>query len=466
MANVSFTISPAPGITNDLIAVIYKTTAPAAEVDRIVKPDPHPDPYNFEFTDLVPGTYIVKIHESPDGSTLGNLRHDFWVDAVINKLNAYDVKTFTVGAGRGTPYYDPADGTNAYDNPDLLGLTYTVFKPGYGPLDWDTNIAADPAGGFDFTDGQIFSDGEIYTILISNLVQSSVTESGGAGYPDDIVEITVNAAFTSIHYNKLLEINSAATTPLVLTIADITTIPDGTIFGINTHNGVQRYCTLQLPTGKYCLIKGVQRNAVYIGKGEEVTFIKKGNYLRIINWDGDYRRVGERVYSDGKAPINSLPIIGGWKLKTDYPRIYNWYVNELPVGELGTGTDDVTPDATNRVKWIIGATKFWVPDHGGYFYRPIDADQNIDPNGNRLANIIQQGDNQAHNHVFSPWNKAAARASEIDGTNTPGSVDSSNATTEYRVANMTSGMWTDATIVSQGTEARPVNLSVNAYVII
>jgi hypothetical protein len=463
MANVSFTISPAPGVTNDLIAVIYKTTAPAAEVDRIVKPDPHPDPYNFQFSDLVPGEYFVKIHESPDGSTLGNLRHDFWVDAVINKLTAYEVKTFQVGQGRGAPYYDPANGTDDYINPDLNGLDYTVFKPGYGPLDWDANINPYTGGGFSFIDGQIFSQDEIYTILVNNLVQSAVPQTG-VGFPEDILEITGDTTFTSTHHNKELEINGSATI-VTITIPDLNTIPDLTQWAINTHNGTQRYVTLQLPVGKYCLVDGVQRNAVYIAKGENAKFIKKGNYLRV-KWEGDHRRVGERVYGDGKAPINSLPLTGGWKSKADYPRIFYWHINELPVGELGVGTDDVTPDATNRVKWIIGATKFWVSDHGGYFYRPIDTDQNIDPNGNRLANIIQAGDNKSHNHVNANWDKAGSKALDTGSDGTPGSVDSANAATEYRVAGMTSGMWTDATIFAQGSEARPINLAANVYVII
>ncbi len=291
MANISFTISSAPGITNDLIAVIYKTTAPAAEVDRIVKDAPHPDPYNFEFTDIASGTYIVKIHESPDGSTLGILRHDFWVDATIQKVLAYDIIDFIVDLGRGAPHYDPVDSATQYENPNLNGKTYVVFKPGFGALVWGTHIQTITGGGFEFINGQMFANGEEYTVLVSNLTYNNIQESA-AGYPADVVLLTGNTSFGNSHYNKLLEVNGVGSV-VTITIASIDTIPDGTKFGINTHNGTQRYVTLQLPVSKFCLINFVQYNAIYIGRGEEVTFIKKGAYLRIVHWDGDYRRVGK-----------------------------------------------------------------------------------------------------------------------------------------------------------------------------
>lgn len=385
MATIKFTISPAPGVSNDLIAVIYKTTAPAAEVARILKPAPHPDPYNFEFNDLVVGTYVVKVHESPDGTTLGNLRHDFWIDATINKLTAYDVIEFQVDLGRDDPNYDPADGDTQYVNPNLDGLTYTVFKAGYGPLSWNANIQTITGGGFEFTDGQVFSHDEIYTILISNLVESA-SNAGVApaqSYPEDIVTISGDRYIDNTFYNKLIEVTGSSNYTIYIDNWDA--IPDGTKFGINTHllqdtdpDAAFRFVTLDLPFGKYCMIFGETYNNVYVGRGEEVTFIKKGGYLRLVNWDGDYRRVGEFVYGSSKPPANSLPLTGGWYLKSDVRRLFEWHVDKLDPAELGTGTDDVSPDSSNRTKWIVGATKVWVPDRGGLFNRMTDPDGNND----------------------------------------------------------------------------------------
>lgn len=462
MANVAFTISPAPGITNDLIAVIYKTTAPAAEIDRIVKNPPHASPYDFNFTNLAAGVYIVKIHESPDGVTLGTLRHDFWVDASLQKLQAYTVLTFQVGLGRGAPYYDPADQDADYINPDINGFTYTVFKPGYGPLDWAANIAPYTGGGFSFTDGQKFAQDEIYTLLVSNLVVQPIQQSG-VGYPDDVISLTADTAFSSSHYNKLLEVDSSVAL-LTISIADLTTIPDGTLFGINTqkHNDTLRYAILQLPAGKFCYINGVQRNALYLGRAEEAWFIKKGNFLRIVNWDGDYRRIGEKVFPDGNAPANGIALIGQWLAQADYPRLFNWYVNNLPVGELGSGTDDVTPSGDNIRKWIIGTSKFWVPDHRNMHYRVTD--------GSRLSNSYQADSVGPANIRTTAWTGGGIGHNGVSSTSVGflatlgdgGAISSDSASG----TNNNTARTSEWSLVSPTGETRVKNLAVNVYVII
>lgn len=474
MANVAFTISPAPGVLNKLIAVIYDTNNAAAEIDRSDPVDPpHSSPHDFLFANLPSGTYIVKIHESTDGVTLGNLRHDFWVDATINSLLAYEVKTFQVGLGRGTPYFDPADQDVDYINTDLNGLTYTVFKPGYGPLDWDANITPYAGGGFSFTDGQKFSQDEIYTILISNLIAQPANQSGGGGYPDGVVQVTGDIFFSSTHYKKLLEVSAFVN--LTISIGDLSTIPDNTVFGINTQTILDtdpdsdfRYAILDLPFGKYAMIHGLAKNRVFVGRGEEMAFIKKGNYLRLVNGGEGYRRVGEIVYAFGKPPINSLPLTGGWRLKTDFPRIFEDYVNVLDPGELGTGTDDVVPDAANRTKWIIGLTKFWVPDHGGIFHRPTDPDGNNDATrlpGNYQADAVGPADVRTtawtggglgHNSLIN--DSVGFLATHGDG----GTVNSDSASG----TNRNSARTVQFSIVSTSGQTRPKNAAVNAYVII
>jgi hypothetical protein len=465
MANVAFTISPAPGVTNDLIAVIYKTTAPAAEIARILKEAPHPDPYNFLFPDVEPGTYIVKIHETPDGSTLGNLRHDFWVDASLQKLQSYTVKTFQVGLGRGTPYYDPADQDDEYINPDLNGLTYTVFKPGYGPLDWAANITPHAGGGFDFTDNQKFSQDEIYTILIGNLVTQPITSSGGSGFPSDIAAVTADLTFSSEHYKKLLLIDTVSPL-LTITIPSFATIPDGTMFGINTerHNGLLRYVLLQLPSTKYCIINGVARNIIPIGKCEEATFMKKGDYLHIINWPGDRHRVGEKVFADGITPPNGVYLSGFWALKSDYPRLFPWHVNVLPLSELGLGTDDVIPEGENVRKWIIGINKFWFPDHREMHYRVSG--------GSRVSNSYQAdaiGPGQVKTQVFTGQGLGKnGLPSGTPGVGILGTLgDGGFITTDSATGLNNNSAHTDPwDIISPAGETRVKNVATNVYVII
>jgi hypothetical protein len=473
MPNIQFTISPAPGIINDLIAVIYNTNAPAAEIARLLKPQPHPAPYDFNFPNLPVGTYIVKIHESPNGVTLGTLRHDFWVNAAINSQTAYTIKTFQVGLGRGTPYFDPADGDTDYINTDLDQLEYTVFKPGYGPLDWSANITPYPGGGFSFTDTQVFAQDEIYTILISNLVNNVTNTPVVNSFPSGVEVIIADTVFTSTHYSKVLEVS--AVNNCSISIASLATIPDNTVFSINTHALVSsaflapfHYVRLTLPGGQFVRINGRDHNIIFVGRGEEMTFVKNGSYLRLLTGGEAYRKLGQIVYTFTEPPLGSLQLVGGWYSQTDFGRIFSNYVNLLHPAELGTGVDDVAPNAANRSKWIIGATKFWVPDHGGLFHRPYDQNMNHDAQrwpGEYQADAVGPGNVETTAWTGHAYDKNSLTTDSIGFQATQGdggevSTDSASNT------NRNSARTAEWPIISPVGQTRPRNVSINAFVLI
>ena len=468
MPNVQFTISPAPGITNDLISVIYNTLAPAAELARIVKNPPHASPHDFSFTNMPVGTYIVKIHESPDGVTLGNLRHDFWVNAAINSVTAYTPKTFQVGLGRPAPYYDPAPGDTQYVNPDLDGLDYLVFKPGYGILDWGADIQKIAGGGFEFTNGQVFADGELYTVLINNLIQTQAPPgTAGNVFPNGVVDINGDTLFSSGHYSKILQVISANN--CTLTIASLATIPDNTVFSINTqyHGLPFRYIILALPGGTECRIGGIGKANVFIGRSESWTFLKNGNVLYLINGEDSFRKVGQVVYTFGTPPPNSRPLTGGWLSPGDEPRLFYDYVNLLPFAHLGTGVVDTIPDAENRTKWIINGGKFWVPDWGGMFARMADPDGNID--APRRSGVYQADAVGPANVDTIAWTGLGRKNNELfaDGvgflaTQGDGGAISNNTASGTNRNTARTNPWP---IISPAGETRPKNVAVNAYVL-
>lgn len=452
--------------TSDCLLVVREKDDPLSEVYRSdLLETPHTQ-RNITVDNLNPVMHIVQLWTTSDGTTLDSLLGSCDIDASINNEVAFGYIQFVVGRGNGAPEYDPEPETAQYINPDLDGKDYLVFKAGEGPLVWGEDIQTITGGGFEFIDGTLFGGEEKYTVQYSNITSSS-TSSGGKAYPSDVVEITSNTVFGSTHYNKLIEVNSVSTANITITISSLDAIPNGTQFGINTHNGVQRYVILKLNTGRYCLINGFQENEVYLGRAEGITFIKKGNYLRIVGSPPEsFSRIGQRVFSDGLQPVNTLPEIGGWYLKTDYPRPVKWYLERLPGAELGTGTDDVIPNAANKTKWILGSTKFWMPDTSGLSVRATSADGTVDLGGPRLAGSYQADDNKAHNHVAAPWNKASAKASDVDPTGTPAGLDSGLPTQEYLVGHMTTDDWNNATISDQGTESRPKNVASNFYRII
>lgn len=432
--------------TSDVILVVRESDAPLAEVFRQFYAAPHTQ-QNLTVDNLNPVMHIVQIWTTTDGITLLQLKGQCDIDASITNSFAFDFIQFIVGRGLETPNFDPVADQPQYVNPNIDGKTYVVFKPGQGPLDWTADINTITGGGFQFINGQNFGSGEEYTVMVSNLVASTVVSSG-KGYPSDIVPIAGDTAFSSLHFSKLLEVISA--NPLVgISISDLSIIPDGTVFGINTHNytasiGFHQTTVLQLPSGKYVQVLGKQRNALYLGIGEEVTLIKKGAYLRIVDWEGDHRRLGERISTDGTPPQNSLPETGGWFAKSSFPRVFEWYINELDITELGTGTDDVVPDASNKTKWIIGVNKFWVPDRRNYFDRNTD--------GIRKSGDVQAEMVGPHTHKVKPPDSNSQ--SGFGKTTTGSDGPESTGIAQYD------------TLANTGTENRPANTSTNVYRII
>lgn len=431
--------------TSDVILVAREMSAPLAEVFRQFYAAPHTQ-QNLTITPVNPVMHIVQVYKTTDGVTLGQLMGQCDIDASISTQQAFNIVTFIVDRGlTGTPNFDPTTPTNQYVNPEIDGKTYVVFKPGFGALQFGTHIQTIAGGGFEFINGDQFNPGEEYTLMVSDLVTTTVVTSG-AGYPSDVMEIVGNINLGPSHYTKLLEVNAAGVT--IINIVDINAIPNSTVFGINTHNGTQTAVILQLPATKYCLVNGVQRNAIYIGRAEEASFIKKGNYLRILNWDGDYKRLGQRVYADTIAPANCFPEVGGWYAKADYPRIWNWYIAALPGSEVIAGTDDVTPGAADVAKWGAGLNKFWVPDTGGYFIRNQDPNSDVDNGRSAIPGDIQLDLFKSHSHTENGSNDGGgSHGFVMDNNNTP----ATGATTP--VSTNTTG----------GSETRPKNVNSYAY---
>lgn len=129
MATIKNELSISGPASPFFVIAIYKTTAPSIEVARVLYTSGvSTNPFKFVFTDLPNGTYIVKVHDSADGSALGTLRHDYWIDAVTG-FATQDAKYFVVNSGVGSA---PADGTTQFNDATLLGKGVNwVFQEGF-----------------------------------------------------------------------------------------------------------------------------------------------------------------------------------------------------------------------------------------------------------------------------------------------------------------------------------------------
>lgn len=432
-------------ITDYLIINIREVDNPIPIVDFLVVPPPVPAVQNLLFSGLNDVVHYVDFRDSVDGIDPGTLLATYVYDVATGTLIA-ERRFYTVG-GPGT--YDPLVGGTTITDPYFVDKSvYGVFKEGFRFLkpssEW--TIAGDTITLL--VGGEFFVD-EVISVEINFTVNQSAQSA--KQFPDDVIAITVNTTLNTTHYKKLLEINSGATI-LTLTTPDIITIPDKTMFGINTDNGTQRYCTLVITNG-YMLIGGVQRTSVYIGRGEELVFIKKGGYFRVLSWSpGNHARVGAIELGDA-APLNSVPETGGWKAIADYPRLFYWFVNILDPSLLGTGTSPTTPSGSNAQKWCIDAVNgmLWVPDTGGWFMRNTDPNGDIDFD----RSVVDR----------KPGTTQGAQVGEFVITYPKGNSYTGNPNV-LRFGNGAANPQDFNVTYNSGDETRPVNINRNVYRII
>jgi hypothetical protein len=445
MANANFSLGLV-NITEYLLIIAREVNDPTTEADRITYAPPQPTTRNVSFTGLNPTTHYFDFRSSSDGVDLGTLLATFVID--VGKVTdvIIDVVEFVVDRGL---THDPEDGDDQYDNSEIQGQTYVVFKPGFGPLSFEQNINDVATGGFKFIDGQKFNTAERYTLTVFKKVVTQTNDTG-RGFPLSIVDLPADVTLGSSHFNKMMEASGGGTLRTA-TFPAFSSIPDGTKFGFNTHKASTRYLVLSLPAGATCYVDGIQRGKIYLGKGETITLIKGSGVLRVLEWDGDHRRVGQQVHQD-MAPLNGLAELGGWFLKTDYPRFFDWYVNALPTSLLGSATYPATPNGNSITKFVISGLYFWMPDTGGFFIRNTDPDGDNDPeraSTDRKPGTSQSSANLAHSHVVIAKAQTDGGVGALVGGG-DNSTNDGSAITE----------------VSGGAESRPRNVLQNAYRII
>jgi len=435
-------------ITDHLLIVFREVQNPTAIVRQL---DIFPVPASFNvfetgFNDVV---HYIDFRNSPDGIALGTLLSTFVYDVKTQTLLS-EMRYYTVD---GPGDHDPDNGTNTIVDPYFIGRTvYKVYKEGFRPLVPETEWTH--AGDtITLLAGGPFQTDEVIPVEI----HFGVDVSGGSSesFPDDVVEITADTAIDTTHYGKLMEANGISSI-LTISFPDFATIPDRTMFGFTTEKGAQRYLAIEFEAGNYCQVDGQQRPIIWMGKSEQLWLFKKGSYVRVVSWTGDKNRLGEVVKAD-KAPRNGLAEVGGWMDIPEYPRLYNWYINDLPPDLLGTGTFPSTPAAASRTKFCIDLinNKFWMPDTGGYFDRNTDPDGNVDtdrpagdrksgtnqgdainPAGISIENMSRRGNPDGNGDRTNSPNYFIDKSRDIPANYTPLQLTSSVGATETRAKNV------------------------------
>lgn len=333
MAEVSFTISAVPGLTNDLIAVIYKTTDPGAEIDRVLLDDDHSSPVNVQFSDLDPGVYIVKIHESPDGTTLANLRHDFWVDANTNTI-LFERRFYRVNGGGDN---DPTSGTTAITDPYFDGKTISgVFQEGYRYLKPEEEWEQDTGGVLQFLNdinsgSQITNNPDQIWMVEIQFPTTPPAGSNNAPFTDIVLE-SGNVTLDSSYDNKTI-LGTSAGNKQTLTSRAISSIPEGRGFLIIHDSSSAVNLIFKAQSGEVIRFRQADVNQVVLGKGEWIKAIRKGSKLYVIEYQGQWDRVGD-IEPARQASANRLLCDGTTEYDLNVYVRLNDYINSLPVAQV------------------------------------------------------------------------------------------------------------------------------------
>lgn len=204
---INYSISPYPSLTQNMVARLYETQSPLAEIDNRVIPTPHNNPVYISFTGLDKVPHIVMLFTAS-----GTLLHQYDVQPSENVVTVFDPIFFKIGDGA---IKTPAVGSTIYSNNDLASLTnidLVISRDGrmqYPGIHYDVDIL----GGFHLLiAGDQFEQDVEWVIqrtpdAVVNPVNDSVVGKQFGGF------LTVNNTvqhYVPAHLRKLIRLSGAA----------------------------------------------------------------------------------------------------------------------------------------------------------------------------------------------------------------------------------------------------------------
>jgi hypothetical protein len=331
MANIDLSVGQV-NITANLIARARKVSTPLVEETREVYPAPLPSSFNVILPSsgsIDPTVYYVDFYESSDGTTLDLLLAQFVVNAA-NNIVTEETRWYDVGGGALT---DPAPDQDTITDPYLDGKTIArVFKDGVGRPLVDPSMTYNEfdlvsGGGIQLLGGQLFSFGEKVAVVISYL--SDQQQSSGTGMYNGYITVATNTTLGSTHRNKRIRcVGSSAR--LVITLEDLTLVPDGTFYHFTHNDGVQNQTKVLAQVGQTITFYNTIYTELSISPGEFLRIEKAGSIWEATLAHDGVLRVGERFAAGYNAHPNTKPEDGALYDGDDWPRPWYWLANELP----------------------------------------------------------------------------------------------------------------------------------------
>lgn len=319
-------------ITNHLIAVARKTTTPLVIEAQESYAPPHPTTRNVVVPaagDIDPVIYYVDFYESSNGTSFDLLLSQFVYD-LKNQIVIAERRFYLVN---GPQSYDPPANQDTITDAYLDGKTITgFFKTGYGYLRPNTESIVEwitvSGGGIQLQNNLIFSDGEVYCVEISYLVDQ--VQGGGGGLYSGVELIDIDTTLNSSYRNKRLRCHAAASNKLIVTLESVATVPDGTFYYFTSNGGLQNQAKI-LPSGtETILFNGENYTEMSFGKGEFVRIAKVGSIWEAEQVHPFVLQVGEHASATWKDHPSCKPEDGTLYDGDEWPRPWWWIKNKLP----------------------------------------------------------------------------------------------------------------------------------------
>lgn len=453
MANIDLAVGQINITSNFLHVRARKVTTPLVTEASDNFPSPLASSFNVVLPstgDIDPVNYYVDFYESSDGVALDLLLATFVVNAK-NSLVIEETRYYRVNGGGAN---DPASEQDTLTDTYLDGKTIArVFRDGVGrPLVPETYLYKEwelvSGGGIKLLNGILFSDSEVIAIVISYLGQQTTTS--GAGLYNGVITITANTTLNSTHRNKWIRC-VGATSRLVVTLEDATTVPDAAFYHF-THNNGNQFQTKVVPVlGQSITYFNTTYTELTIAPGETLRLEKQGSTWEVVLPLEGVLHIGERLSAGWNSHPNTKPEDGALYDGDDYPRIWYWLANSLPANHKVIDDLVVTGGYVHPVgkegEFVVHSTlkKFRVPNTQGWSERGLksfttygaDADRTYDFPGGTQEEMVGP-----HTH---PLPRDAAGAlniqSVVDSANNDEAISflsltGSNNGTENRVKNI------------------------------
>lgn len=332
------------GETGYVIMVPKKTTAPLADVvctidgvtnqTRKVYAAPHSQT-SVLIENLFHEWYFIKFYRSLDGVSLDQEILTLAGNATSGAIYPITRFEYIVGRGEGELYIwsDPIPGDVGLRDERLLNKTYWVEERGTGSLlqqnpSEEIIDRSDEGGGFDFVqEGKSFEAGGVYVVTMIEKVDLTGEGGGGGSDYNDILILDVNQDFDPATMNGKLLIAQFPGNIGLLNFPNLSTLADCK-FKLQSHFAFQRYVKMQFDVGDSITFLNQDLNVLYLGRGEFIECLIRDNVIYVMGYDGEYRRLGLRVWAD-KQELNSLLANGTQYNQSEYPRLMQ-FVDSLP----------------------------------------------------------------------------------------------------------------------------------------